>query len=380
MTTIRAVGDLVLEREDARPLLAPAREVLRASDLLIGQLEIPHIDADVDGAVVQTTDVPALPGPPSALDALADAGFGILTLAGNHVYDFGPEGIRHTVRHCAARGLRTVGVGESLDEAFTPAITDVNGTRIAVLSVNCVGPRETWASSLKPGAAYVEVITHYEVRGANPGGPPRVRTYAESTSLGRLREAVEVAAAHADVVVVALHKGLVHVPVDIADYEREISHAVVDAGAHAVIGHHAHIAKGVEVYRGRAIFHGLGNFATVTRALSVSAEGSPERVEWARQRRRLFGFEPDAAMPDYPFHPESRHTTIAELVVEDGEVGAALLPCWIDDEARPVPVGRSERGEQVAHYLRTITALAGFTTDLAWDGDRLVVRAGESTR
>jgi poly-gamma-glutamate synthesis protein (capsule biosynthesis protein) len=380
VTTIRAVGDLVLEREDARPLLAPARDLLRESDLLIGQLEIPHLDADVDGAVVQTTDVPALPGPPSALDALADAGFGILTLAGNHVYDFGPEGIRGTVRHCAERGLRTVGVGDSLDEAFTPAITEVDGTRIAVLSVNCVGPRETWASSLKPGAAYVEVITHYEVRGANPGGPPRVRTYAESTSLGRLREAVEVAAAHADVVVVALHKGLVHVPVDIADYEIEISHAVVDAGAHAVIGHHAHIAKGVEIHRGRPIFHGLGNFATVTRALSVSAEGSPERVAWARQRRRLFGFEPDAAMPDYPFHPESRHTAIAELVVEDGEVSAALLPCWIDDEARPVPVGRSDRGEQVAQYMRTITAHAGFTTELAWDGDRLVVRAGESTR
>jgi hypothetical protein len=85
-------------------------------------------------------------------------------------------------------------------------------------------------------------------------------------------------------------------------------------------------------------------------------------------------------MPDYPFHPESRHTAIAELVVEDGDVSAALLPCWIDDEARPVPVGRSDRGEQVAQYLRTITAHAGFTTELAWDGDRLVVRAGESTR
>jgi poly-gamma-glutamate synthesis protein (capsule biosynthesis protein) len=380
VTTIRAVGDLVLEREDARSLLAPARELLRESDLLIGQLEIPHLDVELDGPVVQTTDVPALPGPPAALDALADAGFGILTLAGNHVYDFGPEGVRDTVRHCAERGLRTAGVGENLDEAFTPVIADVDGTRVAVLSVNCVGPRETWASSLKPGAAYVEVITHYEVRGANPGGPPRVRTYAEPTSLGRLREAVEVAAAHAEVVVVALHKGLVHVPADIADYEIEVSHAVVDAGAHAVIAHHAHIAKGVEVYRGRAIFHGLGNFATVTSALSVSPEGSPERVAWARQRRRLFGFEPDAAMPEYPFHPESRNTAIAELVVEGGEVRAALVPCWIDDEARPVPVGRSERGEQVAHYLRTITAHAGFATDLAWDGDRLAVRAGESTR
>ena len=380
MITVRAVGDLVLEREDASSLLAPARDLLAGSDLLIGHLEIPHLDTGIDGGVVQTTDVPALPGPPAALDALAEAGFGILTLAGNHVYDFGPDGIRATVRHCTDRGLRTAGVGDSLEEAFTPVIADVDGTRIAVLSVNCVGPRETWASSLKPGAAYVEVITHYEVRGANPGGPPRVRTYADPVSLRRLIDAVEVAAALADVVVVALHKGLVHVPVEIADYEIEVSHAVVDAGAHAVIGHHAHIAKGVEVYRGRAIFHGLGNFATVTRALSVSPDGSPERVAWARQRRRLFGFEPDAAMPDYPFHPESRHTAIAELVIGgDGEVRAALLPCWIDDDARPVPVGSSGLGTRVADYFRMITAAAGFSTDLVWDDDRLVVRAGEST-
>lgn len=373
MITIHAVGDLVLEREDARPLLAPVAETLRGADLVIGQLEIPHVDA----GVVQTTDVPAAPGPPSALDALADAGFGILTLAGNHVYDFGVAGIRETARHCQERGMHTVGTGETIDEAFEPVIVDVAETRIAVLSVNCVGPRESWATTLKPGAAYVEVVTHYEPRGANPGGPPRVHTFAEASSLRRFVAAVTDAAARADVVIVALHKGLVHVPVDIAAYEREIAHAAVDAGATAVIGHHAHILKGVEVYRGRPIFHGLGNFATVTTALSAGADDAPERAAWARERRRLFGFDPDPAMPEYPFHPESRHTAIAVLSVDGDVVEASVIPCWIDDDARPVPVGGSERGDQVATYLRRITSEAGFATELPWDGDRLAVRTKE---
>src|SRR5690606_11163559 len=225
---------------------------------------IPHLE---DG-VVQTTDVPAIPGPPSALDALAEAGFDILTLAGNHVYDFGPEGIRETREHCARRGIRTTGTGETLDEALAPAIAHVDGTSVAVLSDNCVGPRESWATSLKPGAAYVDVVTHYEPRGANPGGPPRIHTFAEPASLRRLYDAVGRAASEADLVIVALHKGLVHVPIEIAAYEREVAHAVIDAGAHAVIAHHAHIFKGVELYRGHPIFHGLGNFATVTRALA----------------------------------------------------------------------------------------------------------------
>ena len=156
MITVHAVGDLVLERDDARSLLAPAADTLRGADLVIGQLEIPHVEA----GVVQTTDVPAVPGPPAALDALAEAGFGILTLAGNHVYDFGVEGMRETARHCHERGMRTAGTGETIDEAFEPAIAEIAGTRVAVLSVNCVGPRESWATTLKPGAAYIEVVTH----------------------------------------------------------------------------------------------------------------------------------------------------------------------------------------------------------------------------
>lgn len=370
MITVHAVGDLVLEREDSHELLAAAAPVLGAADLVIGQLEIPHLEA----GTVQTTDVPALPGPPSALDGLAAAGFGILTLAGNHVYDFGPEGIRETKRACAERGLRTAGAGENLGEALAPAVVECDGTTVAVISVNCVGPRESWATSLKPGAAYIEVVTHYEPRGANPGGPPRTRTFAEPSSLRRVLQAVANAAEEVDVVLVALHKGLVHVPVDIADYEFEIAHAVIDAGAHAVLGHHAHIFKGVELYRGRPVFHGLGNFATVTRALAGDEGDTPERRAWARERCRLFGFDPDPLMPDYPFHPESRNTAIAVLEVAHGEVGAALIPCWIDDDARPVPVGRGERGDAVADHLRFASAEADFATDLAWDGDRLVVR------
>lgn len=374
MITVHAVGDLVLETTDAVALLAPARETLRGADLVIGHLEIPHLE----GGVVHSTDVAAVPGPPSALDALADAGFDVLTLAGNHVYDFGPEGMRETRRLCEERGMRVAGAGETLDDAFAPAVVSAGAVTVAVVSINCVGPRESWATSLKAGAAYIDVITHYEPRGANPGGPPRVHSFAEKASLARAVAAVRDAASAADVVIVALHKGLVHEPARIADYEREVAHAMVDAGAHAVVSHHAHIGKGIEIHRGRPILHGLGNFATVTHALAPDGD-DPGRAAWARERRRLFGFEPDPAMPAYPFHPESRHTMIAVLTFDDGAVEAALIPCWIDDDARPVPVGRSPRGEAVADYLRAITADAAFATELTWSGDMIVARARENS-
>lgn len=371
MTTLMATGDLVLEREDATSLFAAAAPVLAGADLVIGHLEVPHTDSTTS----MSTDVPALPAPPSALDAVAAAGFHVLTLAGNHVYDFGGEGIDDTRRHCRDRGLGTTGAGRDLAEAWEPALVEHGGQRIAVLSVNCVGPRESWAGSAKAGCAWVEVVTHYEPRGANPGGPPHTYTFAEPRSLAAFTERVAALAHEGAAVVVALHKGLVHQPVDLTQYEYEVAHAAIDAGAVAVIAHHAHLLKGIEAYRGRPIFHGLGNFATVTRALGGAPDDSPERRAWARERLRLFGFTPDPAMPEYPFHPESRNTAIAVITLaDDGRVAAEVIPCWIDDDARPVPLMRAEGGERVGEYLKTITREAGLDTVLAWNGDRLTVK------
>lgn len=374
MTTVLAVGDLVLERADSWPLFEAAAGTLADGDLVVGHLEIPHL---TDGTV-SVTDVPAIPGPPSALDGLARAGVDIVTLAGNHAYDFGMEGLRATIEACSERGVLTVGAGETLAAAFEPVIVERGDHTIAVLSVNCVGPRESWATSLKPGVAYVEAVTHYEPRGANPGGPPRVSTFIEPGSLRRFSEAVAAAGAQADVVVVGLHKGLVHTPAEIAEYEIEVSHAAIDAGASAVFGHHAHIFKGVEVYRERPIFHGLGNFVTVTKALNQSSGDAAERAAWARDRLRLFGFVPDPLMPDYPFHPESRNTAIGVVdLAPDGGLEASLIPCWIDDAASPVPLHTGPTFDQVCEYIQTITAQAGLPTTFSVDESRLTVNLRE---
>lgn len=375
MTTVLVTGDLVLEREDSSPLFSRIAPLLSEADVSVGQLEVPHTAGDA----VMTADVPATPAPPEALDGVASAGFDVLTLAGNHIFDCGPRGIEDSKRHCADRGILTVGAGRNLTEAWEPAELKRNGRRLAIFSVNCVGPRETWAGPTKPGCAYIEIITHYEPRGANPGGPPRVHTFAEPTSLANFRATV---ARHvgADVdVIVALHKGLVHEPVNIASYEYQVAHTAIEAGASAVIAHHAHILKGIEVYLGRPIFHGLGNFATVTQALGGAPGSTPEQQQWARERTRRFGFQPDPAMPEYPFHPESRNTAIGKLTFgESGKLAAQVIPCWIDDDARPIPLSRTGGGQSVADYIHNITSGAGLGTEFTWDGDRLNIELGES--
>lgn len=370
--TVMAVGDLVLDEPDPDFYFEPSRATLQGADLAIAQIEVPHTTSTESASV----DVPAPPADPDNLAAAGRAGFAVATLAGNHIYDCGPQGIADTVRLCREAGMTPTGAGMSLDEAWKPAIVERGGHRIGVLNANCVGPRESWATSKKPGSAYVKVVTHYELDSANPGGPPRIYSFCDPESLRGFTDAVAHLAREVDVVIVALHKGIGHMPAEIAAYEFEIGRAAVDAGASAVIAHHAHIMRGIEVYRGAPIFHGLGNFVTVTSALSSGDENSPERQAWAKRRKKLFGFSPDPAMPTYAFHPESRNTAIAVLEVSDsGVVSGAFIPCWIDGDARPVPHGDDVTGRGVAEYIENITREVELDTEFAWDGQLVRVSA-----
>jgi poly-gamma-glutamate capsule biosynthesis protein CapA/YwtB (metallophosphatase superfamily) len=321
--TVLAVGDLILDEPDPGGYFEGSRSVLSTGDVVIGHVEVPHSTTSTQ----LSTDVPAPPADPEHLAALAEANFDVVTLAGNHVFDAGEEGVLDTLRHAHRFGLRTAGAGANLAAARAPAVVETGGLRIAVLSYNCVGPRESWATSRKAGCAYVRVLTHYELDHASPGGPPEVFTFADPASLDDLAADIARADAEFDVVVVAFHKGIGHTPAVVAMYERPVAHAAIDAGADLVIGHHAHIMRGVEVYRGRPVFHGLGNFVTVTRALDPDLGDSAERRAWARRRIDLYGFAPDPAMPTYPFHPLSRNT--------------AIVDCRFDNSGRLVssPVG-----------------------------------------
>jgi poly-gamma-glutamate synthesis protein (capsule biosynthesis protein) len=310
---------------------------------------------------------------PEKLGALARAGFGVATLAANHLYDQGRAGVEDTLDGLRRAGIVTAGAGLDLEAARCPAIVERAGCRVGVLSFNCVGPRETWASTGKAGCAYVEVLTHYELDHATPGAQPsRILSFAVPETLTAMQGDVARAREVADVVVVALHKGLIHTPAKLATYERPVAHAAIDAGADLVVSHHAHILRGVEVYRGRPIFHGLGNFVTVTRVLNLEGNPNPAMLEWARRRRELFGFEPDPRTPCYPFHPESRHTMLAACTLgPDGLRSAGFLPVWIEDDGRPRILGRGD-GTSIADYVRRITAVAGLDASLEWDGDRVV--------
>jgi poly-gamma-glutamate synthesis protein (capsule biosynthesis protein) len=178
--------------------------------------------------------------------------------------------------------------------------------------------------------------------------------------------------AQVEIIVVALHKGLGHTPATVGMYERQVAKAAIDAGADVVAGHHAHILQGMEVYKSRPIFHGLGNFAIATQALNIDGNSSPERRAWAERRRKLFGFEPDSEYLTYPFHPEAKNAILAYCEFDGhGIVSAGFTPCFVNKHSQPEVLGNDERGRSVARYVEAITTRAGLNARFEWIGDRV---------
>ena len=360
-------GDIILDEPNPQDYFTLLDGALADADLVVGHVEVPY--ARPERAQVQDVRVPAPPANPENLSALADAGFDVVTLAANLVFDCGPNGVADTISTLRQHGILTVGAGANIREARQPAYVRRHGRSFGFLAYNCVGPTQSWASEEKAGCAYVFVPSEGE-------NPLEVEGLTFGDCVKLMQDDVRAARRHVDVLSVSLHKGQVHRPVVVAEYERLLSRAAIDAGADIVIGHHAHILRGVEIYKNRPIFHGLGNFVTVTRALAPTG-GDGALATYARERMKRFGFELDSAMPTYPFHPQSRNTMIACIEVRGGRIIPAVRPLWIDGHGRPVAVARNEGAEEVAHYIAGITDRAGLGATYEWSGDQrtLLVRA-----
>ena len=348
--SILLAGDLVLDVQDPDHWLSGIAPALQAADITIGHLEVPHTlrGSELAG------DVPAPGADPAHLDALARAGFDAVSLAGNHIADCGPEGIEDTITRLDALGIVHAGAGATLDAARRPALLTVRGRTVALLSYNCVGPEAAWATSDRAGCAYLRLVTG----DGSPVSPTAPLLAPHPEALEILKVDVAAARALADLVIVALHKGIVHTPARLAGYERPLAQAAIDAGADIVAGHHAHIVRGIEMVRGKPVFHGLGNGCVVTRALSPGQQ-HPARAAWVERRKRLFGFEPDPAYELAPFHPEAVNAMLGRVLWNAaGDLEAGLVPVHVEPPGRPV-LASGAVADEVRAYIERITSAGG---------------------
>jgi poly-gamma-glutamate synthesis protein (capsule biosynthesis protein) len=369
---VLATGDLAPDRERPDECFAATRDLLHSAELVFGQLETSF--------ATRGTRLPqarhAVMAQPECAAALARAGFDVLSFAGNHCLDWGNEAFFETLQHLDAAGLAVVGVGKDIAAARAPVIRQMaDGTRVAFLAYSSILPQAYWAEERRPGCAPLRAHTLYEqIEHDQPGTPARIHTWAHANDLAAMREDIRKAKAHSDVVLVSHHWGIHFVRAVIADYQREVARAAIEAGADAILGHHAHILKGIECIAGRPVFYSLCNFATDLRMTPEHAA----RPSFKEIQKLGEDWEPDFDSL-YNFPPASRLSMIARLVIRDGRVReAGFVPVYIDRDAVPRAVAPEHRHyAEVIEYVRGVTEEAGLNGTFAAAGGHVrITNAG----
>lgn len=174
---------------------------------------------------------------PQTLDGLVNAGVHGVSIANNHILDFGQEGFIETLENLEQRDIKYAGGGRNLERALEPAVWNINGQRIGFLAFSRVIYDMSWyATSNRPGivSAYDNYVEQIE------------KTIAESKK-------------NIDFLIVSVHWGKEREQYP-QDYQRRVGKIMIDAGADVVMGHHPHVLQGIEFYKEKPIIYSLGNF------------------------------------------------------------------------------------------------------------------------
>ncbi|OGZ54193.1 MAG: hypothetical protein A3H64_00070 [Candidatus Ryanbacteria bacterium RIFCSPLOWO2_02_FULL_45_11c] len=229
------------------------RDVLADADITFGNLEGPISDkgANVGSEYSFRMD-------PQVAGALTGAGFDVVSLANNHMGDWGREAFEDTMRRLQRAGIAYAGGGWNEKESLEPAVFDVRGKRIGFLAFSDVGPQWMQSKEALSGIAAI------------PAG---------SAGKAYVEKVVFESARKVDILIVSFHFGEEYENAPNAR-QRELARLAIDVGARVVIGHHPHVVESIEEYRGGVIAYSLGNFIFDQNFSAETMEGLMLKIEF----------------------------------------------------------------------------------------------------
>ncbi|GAB7046541.1 CapA family protein [Catenuloplanes indicus] len=270
-------------------VLAPVHALLGSGDLALINLETPltRRGQRQDKNYVFRAD-------PVAATSLRAAGIDVVSLANNHTYDWGPEGLTDTIDAVRAQGVGTTGAGRDAAEAYAPWRITVRGVRIAVFGF--------------------DQIDELHGRAAATADSPGM---AMATDVARASAAVSAARADSDLVVVMPHWGVEGNPCP-TPVQKDFAARMIEAGADVIVGAHAHVLQGAGRSGDVYVAYGLGNLLfyyhplyqpfssrsgllrlTVHRRQVTHAEFLPLRITRTGQPEAVTGWQADVATDNF---------------------------------------------------------------------------------
>lgn len=202
---------------------------INGADCNIVNLECPVVKKQTVKGILKGG--PCLKTSENAVKYLKDCGFNMVTLANNHLNDYGSEGIHDTFAACEEYDMTWVGAGENLANARKPRIVEINGMRLGI--INVCEKEYSIATNNTPGANPIDEINNYY-------------------DIVQLKK-------ESDRILVIIHGGTEHYRYPTPRMKKRCRF-YADLGVSAIICHHTHCYSGYEVYKGVPIFYSLGNF------------------------------------------------------------------------------------------------------------------------
>lgn len=225
------VGEVIKQKGTDYPWLG-IRDILSSADITVGNLECAVSDKSYKPIPDKQYTFLASP---EALAGMQNSGINVVTLANNHILDFGAGAMGDTLALLKEYGISYTGAGKDIKQAAAPVLIEKNGLKVGVLAFSFVFPEGWWVA----GSKHLGIASGYDH--------------------DLVYRSVEELNATADLTIVSLHWGeeLAEQP---TNKEKNIAHKLVDLGADIILGHHPHVLQGLEKYKHGLICYSAGNF------------------------------------------------------------------------------------------------------------------------
>lgn len=205
-------------------------DIIKKSDIAIVNLECPVVDRENYKTISKAG--PNLKGNNEMIKALKFAGFNVVTLANNHILDYGNKGIKKTLESLNDNKILYVGAGANLAQAQEPLIINCNEIRFCIM--NICESEFSIASNKDSGANPIDLIKLY-------------------SQITKIKQDV-------DYKILIVHGGHEHYQLPSPRMKKLYRH-FIDIGFDIVVNHHQHCYSGFEKYKDKYIFYGLGNYS-----------------------------------------------------------------------------------------------------------------------
>jgi len=292
---VKAVGDILLARDvlitiqknGINAVVKQIRNIIGDSDLNFGNLEC---CLSKRGKAKKTAETSFI-GSPDAAKILKASGFKVVSLANNHIHDYGPEAVEDTINTLHELGISGIGIGRNSEEARRGTIvSNSSGIRIGFLAYT------SFSNATKKGQKWV--VAYLNAKNI-------------TEDITRMRR-------QTDFVLVSWHAGyeMVNVP---SPWLRKMARIIAEAGAHCIIGHGPHVLQAIETIDRMPVFYSLGNFIF--------------DMPWAREREQ---------------------SMIANIILtRTHAINVSYTPVWIGPEYIPVEPTESQKRE-IVNLINTL--------------------------